>query len=586
MHSLVHLSIINMKKLLYFLLFCPALLQGQMFDNTWIFGYNNDTILTNTKGIQMLTFSDAKVTIEQNPELFRFNFNGTNTSFSDSFGNVLNFTNGVHIGNAAWEIMENGDYMTDAAEVQGEVAPQWFLALPFPGHPQKQLYFYENKAFTTALSVHATKLLYCMIDLSLEQGLGKVVIRDSLLIEDTLALGKITAVKHANGRDWWVLVNEKNSNRFYRILVDPNGIHVLGIHTIGDSVVDGVGQAGFSPNGEQYFIYGTVSSSQGAYINLYDFDRCSGLFSNHLQYHFVSNGWGGGAFSPDSRYLYINYYTKAYQYDLFAPEVWASRIQVAEYDGFLNPGNTTFFLMQLAPDGKIYSSSPGGVRSMHIIHHPDEPGLTCQYEQHGLALPTHNALSMPTFPNYRLGPLDGSPCDTLGIDNLPVAWWRSDRDTLDPLSVVFHDLSYYEPEAWSWDFGDGTPGSSDRHPQHTFPAPGSYEVCLTVSNANVENTLCRILHFTSIAAQNPDITERIGVSPNPFVDRLGIALSIQLSNPVFRLYDQLGGLILTEPLFFGITEIETGALPAGMYFWEVTSAGRRVKSGKVVKGKR
>jgi len=573
-----------MKKLVHLLLFYPCILFGQMFDNTWILGYNNDTILTNTKGIQILTFPDAQITIEQNTELFQFNFGGTNTSFSDSSGNVMNFTNGVHIGNVAWEIMENGDYMTDAAEIQGEVYPQLFLALPFPGHSQKLLYFYENKAFTTALSVHATKLLFCAIDLSLEQGLGKVVIRDSLLIEDTLAVGKITAVKHANGRDWWVLVNEKNSNRFYRILVDPEGIHVLDIQSIGDTVVDGLGQAAFSPNGEYYFTYKGVSPSDGSYIDLYDFDRCTGLLNNHRQYHFIAGNLGGGAFSPDSRYLYINYYTKAYQYDLLAPDVWASRVNVAEYDGFLDPFNTTFFLMQLAPDGKIYSCSPNGVKSMHVIHQPDEPGLACQYEQHGLTLPTHNALSMPTFPNYRLGPLDGSSCDTLGIDNLPIAWWRSDRDTLEPLSVGFHDLSYYKPETWFWDFGDGTPGSNERHPQHTFPAAGSYEVCLTVSNTNGENTLCRPLHFTSSAAQNPDITEGISVSPNPFNERLGLALTVQLSNPVLRLYDQMGRLIRTQYLHFGITELETDALPSGMYFWEVTSAGRRVKSGKAVKG--
>jgi len=573
-----------MKKLVHFLLLlCPTVLFGQIFDNTWILGYNNDTILSNLRGISILTFPNARLKIEQNTALFRFNFNGTNTSFSDSSGNVLSYTNGVHIGNAAWEIMENGDYMTNAAEVQGEVYPQWFLALPFPGQPQKQLYFYENEGYSTTLSFHATKLLYCIMDLSLEQGLGKVIDRDSILIQDTLAVGKISAIKHANGRDWWVLVNEKNSNRFYRILVDPNGIHLLGSQTIGEMVVDGVGQAGFSPNGEHYFIYGTVSSTVGAYINLYNFDRCSGSFSNHRHYHFDSNGWGGGSFSPNSKYLYINYFTQSYQYDLEALDVWASRVKVAEYDGFLDPSNTTFFLMQLAPDGKIYSSCPGGLKSMHIIHNPDEPGLACYYEQHGVALPTYNALSIPTFPNYRLGPLDGSSCDTLGIDNLPIAWWRSEQDTLEPSMVYFHDLSYYEPATWSWDFGDGLPGSSERHPQHTFPAPGNYEVCLTVSNANGSNTLCRTLHFNASSAQNPDIVEHISVSPNPFRERLAVAMSINLRSPVIRLYNHIGRLVRVEQLYFGITEIETGALPAGMYFWEVTAAGEPIKSGKLMK---
>jgi uncharacterized membrane protein len=198
-------------------------------------------------------------------------------------------------------------------------------------------------------------------------------------------------------------------------------------------------------------------------------------------------------------------------------------------------------------------------------------------------LPTYNALSIPTFPNYRLGPLDGSSCDTLGIDNLPIAWWRSEQDTLEPRMVYFHDLSYYEPATWSWDFGDGLPGSSERHPQHTFPAPGNYEVCLTVSNSNGSNTLCRTLHFNASSAQNPDIIERISVSPNPFRERLAVAMSINLRSPVIRIYNHIGRLVRVEQLYFGITEIETGALPAGMYFWEVTAAGEPIKSGKLVK---
>ena len=36
-------------------------------------------------------------------------------------------------------------------------------------------------------------------------------------------------------------------------------------------------------------------------------------------------------------------------------------------------------------------------------------------EQQGIPLPTPNAFSLPNFPNYRLGPLEGSPCDTLTL---------------------------------------------------------------------------------------------------------------------------------------------------------------------------
>jgi hypothetical protein len=348
-----------------------------------------------------------------------------------------------------------------------------------------------------------------------------------------------------------------------------------------------VGQSAFSPDGKHYAIYNTVSSVLGAYIDLYDFDRCEGQFYNHRQYHFLTNGWGGAAFSPSSRYLYINYFTKAFQYDLEATDVWGSQIQVAEYDGFLDPFNTTFYNMQLAPDGKIYASSTGSVSSLHVIHNPDEPGFGCQYQQHGVELPTRNTFSMPTFPNYRLGPLDGSSCDTLGLDNLPIAWWRSEQDTIDLLAVEFHDLSYYEPNSWEWSFGDPASGlsnsSSERHPHHLFSTAGHYEVCLTVSNGNAINTLCRTLKLGNSLVENPEVLERIQVSPNPFINRLRIALSTDLRSPIFRLYDQMGRLIREERLAFGITELETAALPKGIYFWEIRTAGELAKSGKIIK---
>ncbi len=577
-----------MKIVVVILLCFPQILWAQMHDNTWFLGYDNDTILSNQRGIEILTFPDGQLKIEQNTQLKRFNFWETNTSFSDTSGRILSYTNGVHIGNSAWEIMENGDTITDALEAGGELHPQWFLVLPYPGQSQKLLFFYEQEAFSSVLSFYASKLRYAVADMSFNMGLGKLTQRDILIIEDTLSVGKISAVKHANGRDWWVFVNEESTNRFYKILVDPNGINLIGTQTVGSTVYDGVGQAVFSPNGEHYAIYNTVSNTLGAYIDLYDFDRCEGLFHNHRQYHFFTNGWGGVAFSPNSKYLYINYFTKAYQYDLEAADVWASQIQIAEYDGFLDPFSTTFYLMQLAPDGKIYSSSTNGVSSLHVIHNPDEPGLDCQYQQHGIELPTKNAFSIPSFPNYRLGPVDGSACDTLGLDNRPIAWWRFEQDTLAPLQATFHDLSYYEPISWVWNFGDPSAGanntSSERHPKHLFSAPGTYEVCLTVSNINTSNTLCRTLNFGQSISEDPAIQERIQIGPNPFKHHLSIAISSpQVRGGIFRLYDQTGSPVRTEQLALGITEIETESLPKGIYFWDVLCNGGRAKAGISIK---
>jgi PKD repeat protein/Zn-dependent protease len=56
------------------------------------------------------------------------------------------------------------------------------------------------------------------------------------------------------------------------------------------------------------------------------------------------------------------------------------------------------------------------------------------------------------------------------------------REGNPPLTVQFRDFSSGSPTVWSWDFGDGTV-SSDKNPVHTFAAPESYNIRLTVSNA-------------------------------------------------------------------------------------------------------
>ncbi len=53
-------------------------------------------------------------------------------------------------------------------------------------------------------------------------------------------------------------------------------------------------------------------------------------------------------------------------------------------------------------------------------------------------------------------------------------------------TVSFTDLSLGTPDTWLWDFGDGTT-SSEQNPIHSWNAPGTYQVCLSISN---DSTLC------------------------------------------------------------------------------------------------
>jgi PKD repeat protein len=50
------------------------------------------------------------------------------------------------------------------------------------------------------------------------------------------------------------------------------------------------------------------------------------------------------------------------------------------------------------------------------------------------------------------------------------------------LTVQFKDESQGSPTSWSWDFGDGSPASTQQNPSHTYAAAGSYDVKLTATN--------------------------------------------------------------------------------------------------------
>src|SRR5690606_34052923 len=135
--------------------------------------------------------------------------------------------------------------------------------------------------------------------------------------------------------------------------------------SLGMEIPHGLGQAVFSPDGTKCVHYSQVSMSAGNFLNIYDFDRCTGLLFNPIHENIVDSAWSGGvAISPNSRFLYVTSYDYIYQYDLWSYDILATKDTVAIYDGYeivITPIftlPTRFFLMQLGPDGRIYINCP------------------------------------------------------------------------------------------------------------------------------------------------------------------------------------------------------------------------------------
>jgi hypothetical protein len=560
---------------------------AQGHENTVLFGYEggNASPTNDEFGINILTFTDGSLNITDNQSAEAF-FNDACAAISDSIGHLLFYSNGIDIYDKSHQVMQNGGLINEF-NATGFDPPQSAIIIPWPMRPDKYILFHLDEEWFEYpdgwVLGGGTGCFYSVVDMSLNNGLGKVIQKKQPIVTDTVEYGKLAMVRHANGRDWWLIVPELRSNRFYTVLVDPYGIHDIGIQTAGAKrEYPGIGQATFSPDGTKYVMQNSIGQWVGYYTDIYDFDRCSGMLGNHEQMHFVDTFAWGIAISPNSRWMYLSAEDKIVQYDLWADSVALSAKLIGVYEPFNDPFPTKFFWTFLAPDNKIYIVTTSGSHTLHVIHRPDEAGTACAFEQRGVRLPCYNANSLPTFANYRLGPLDGSACDTLGIDNDPVSWWRYTQDTTNALAVEFTDLSYHEPAVWSWDFGDGIT-SNERHPFHIYDSAKVYQVCLTVSNSFDSDTHCKTLYLGVSAQDNPVLQSQITVSPNPFNNRVSVALSANLRNPVFRLYDATGRLVHEQQVVHGINEVETIALNNGMYFWQVVDNGESIKAGRMVK---
>jgi len=400
-----------------------ANLCAQQHDNIWMFGYSSNPDFPEFGG-SVLDFSTNPV--DTFYEYREMNLDFTNASICDTVGNLLFYTNGISITNEIHEIMENGDGLNpgqfaDDHQTYGYKLIQGAIIIPKPESDSLYYLFHASREYPNEdLSSHSRELYYSLVNMNANNGLGKVVEKNQLIISDILSTGKITATKHSNGRDWWIIVRKYEQAAYYKILLTPEGISNFGTQEIGADFLSGLGQAVFSPDGNKYIVYSAHDITEGNRLKIYDFDRCDGLLYNPRETILTDTAWSlGAAVSPNSRFLYLSSYNYIFQYDLKAEDILATKDTVAIYDGHMEDigpffqAPTRFFLMQLAPNGKIYFNSPAALRVLHVINAPNEQGEACDIAQHSVRLPTYNAFSLPNFPNYRLGPAEGVTCDSL-----------------------------------------------------------------------------------------------------------------------------------------------------------------------------
>lgn len=403
---------------LFYFLFCYS---QHRIDENWLVGYQSTIPVGQPWDITQLNFSNDSLSLSWHDMDISFDRSASIIS-SEETGEILFCTNGFTILDRNADTMENAfgfspcAYSTSYAD-EGVTFSQGALVLPFPEHPNQYYMFHEPIVIGINGVTYANKLYYSFIDLTMNNGLGKVSNKNTMIAIDSLSEGLLTATKHANGRDYWVVAPRYSADGYHIFLLTANGIEHKTYQSIGTRRLSygGGGTALFSPDGTKYVKHDNYLADR---IIILDFDRCTGTFSNPTEIDFPYQGAGGACISPNSRWLYVNTDVSMYQMDLWAANIEASKILLGTYDGYASPFASTFYMAQLAPDGKIYYNCTNGENVMHVIDYPDSQGVACSFRQHAIQLLSYNSFTMPHFPNYYLGELVGSGCDTITTSSL------------------------------------------------------------------------------------------------------------------------------------------------------------------------
>lgn len=122
----------------------------------------------------------------------------------------------------------------------------------------------------------------------------------------------------------------------------------------------------------------------------------------------------------------------------------------------------------------------------------------------------------------RINALAAMNCVSATLNWAPVADFSASlTNIIEGQTVDFTDLSYYNPTAWNWTFTGGSPASfsGQNPPAITYPTAGTYQVELTVTNANGSDTKTEIGYITVNALTGCDTISNTLATDGIFINR-------------------------------------------------------------------
>ncbi len=218
------------------------------------------------------------------------------TSICNGSGDLLFYTNGRAVMTAKQEIISNVIDINDNAWTR-RYWPNPYSG--FPGH-QDVLLLPDPKLNSGYFMLHklpvynppakdSIEIRYSYINHDLAKSESEITIKnDKFYPKNDLLFSYLTAIRHSNQKDWWILQPTLDTS-ILTFLLDESGIHLNKIqksgHFFDKSRSSSSGTAKFSPDGTKYAIYNYYDQ-----LHVYDFDRASGILTNRKQSFIIPQG--------------------------------------------------------------------------------------------------------------------------------------------------------------------------------------------------------------------------------------------------------------------------------------------------------
>src|SRR5688572_17973018 len=327
------------------------------YNYIWLFGDADDTIIDEFGGCEINFNSHPPIIARHNKSL---SSPFQNASICSKSGQLALYSNGCVISNGSDSLIDGSESL-NPGEINDTFCPddgyrglQCMIILPSVSDSSQYYIFHIDKILNhepnPSFIVQSKNVYFTLVDVEANSGNGAVLEKHKVILSDTSLLGNpLTAVRHGNGIDWWIITPNRWNNGFYTILLNSEGPQFIGVQYVGDPTDPNApgGQGKFNPLGNRFAWYHPLNG-----LFIYNFDRNTGTLKEFQRIEIPGENFitGGCEFSPSGRMLYVNHDTSLFQLDMNEVDLQSSLIKIADFDGFADPLPTYYFYMERTPD--------------------------------------------------------------------------------------------------------------------------------------------------------------------------------------------------------------------------------------------